>query len=249
MIPYQDMTFCDWNFYWGESVLFANYAGRWRAVRPVVAYEEDEELRFNDNDTLEQIDEDGGTLKFAYWDGSDTFRVSPLTPFDSNYWITYEPPLGYFILNNKLVLITSQAPRNRVKGLHPRRLASVVPLDVTAMPNCVRHVISLEQSFNLNYDSIIAQIEDRMNTPFPDSWYKLAIAGIRDHVTPAVILHRDVALVPVAGKDYGHLLFKGTLIGQLHATDNRLRFTPRTKPTTNIEATVNSWVISKITAV
>lgn len=248
MIPYQDMTFCDWNWYWGESVMFANVAGKWRAVRPIV-YDEDEPIRFNESDTLEQIDDEGGTLKFAYWQGGKTFRVSPLTPFDSNDWITYEPPLGYFILDHKLVLIASQAPRNRVKGLHPRRLANVVPLDVTAMPTCVRNVISLEQSFNLHYASIIAQIEDRMNTPFPDSWYKLALAGIRDHVTPAVILHRDVALVPVAGKDYGHLLFKGTLIGRLYATDTRLRFTPRTKPTTNIESAVNSWVISKIAAV
>ena len=245
MIPYQDMTFADWNFYWGESVLFAKLQGVWQGVVPS-PYGENGEYEHSDSTRLDDIADNGGTIQFNYFGARGSIRVSPLLPFTSNDWITYEPTLGYFILGGKLALLTSHAPRNRIKGLHQRRLCPVLPLDASALPKSVASVISLETRFYELYQVIVTEIARRMNEPFPTSWHAAIDTAIQDSVSPAVILHSDVALVPVKGTDCGHLLFKGTLIGKVTKVGTKLRFTPRCKPATAIESSVNSWVLSKL---
>ena len=150
------------------------------------------------------------------------------------------------MINGRLALLTSNAPRNRNKGLHQRRLCSVIPLDESALPKSVSRVISLETRFYECYGQIVEEITRRMNVPFPQAWYTPIAEGIQAEAV-AVILHSDAAFVPVKGRDYGHLLFKGTLLGKITKVGTKLRFIPRCKPTTAIESAVNSWVLSKLT--
>ena len=242
MIPYMDMTFADWTFYWGESVLFTKIAGEWRGVCPM-SRDDNGDYLHRDSDRLDDID----SIQFGYHSTGTTFSVPALEPFTSDDWVTYEPALGYFIIGGKLALITSEAPRNRIKGLHPRRLRSVVPLDTSALPKSVAGAISLETSMYDYYNTIVKEIASRMNNPFTMAWYHKIDKAIQEGVSPAVILHSDVAFVPVKGTDYGHLLFKGTLLGRVIKVGTKMRFVPRCKPITSIETVVNSWVLSKLT--
>jgi hypothetical protein len=246
MIPYQDMTYGDWNFYWGESVLFAKRNGKWAGVRPAT-YDSTGRFIYDEDQRLDDIESNGDKVPFRNFHTNEKFWVRPMEPFKSDDWVTYEPPLGYFILNGRLALIASTAPRNRIKGLHQRRLQGVIPLDSSALSTAVARLIHLEgTSGGSTYAQLVREIERRMDTPFPSSWYSPIMQGIKDSTTPAVILHSDAALVPIEGTDTGHLLFKGALIGKLTAVGTKLMFTPRCKPTTNIESAVNSWVQSKL---
>lgn len=248
MIPYQDMTFSDWNFYWGESVLFTKREGNWMGVTPVCVNDEGRFLH-RDHTRLDDLADAGDTIKFEGFFSGVKFSVCPLSPFTSSDWMTYEPPLGYFILSGKLYLITSSAPRNRNKGLHQRRLRTVPALDRTALPNAIASVIGDDISFYDVYGQLVQEVARRLNEPFPASWYEAIIKGIEDAVAPAVILHKDAAFVPAAAQDVGHLLFKGTLLGNIRKVGGDLLFTPRNKPMTGIEVSVNEWVLSKLTKV
>jgi hypothetical protein len=240
------MTFSDWNFYWGESVLFTKRDGAWQGVKPMCV---DDAGRFlhRDGTRLDDIADAGGNLKFQVFLTGRNFYAAPMQPFTSSGWMTYEPPLGYFILSGRLYLITSSAPRNRNKGLHQRRLRTVPALDRTALPSAIAGAIGDDLNFYDVYRPIVAEVARRLNVPFPSSWYEAIIKGIEDDVVPAVILHKDAAFVPAVGKDTGHLLFKGTLLGNVSKVGRDLLFTPRNKPVTGIETSVNEWVLSKLT--
>ena len=259
MIPYQNITLNDFVFYWGDSVLFHKYHGTWVPVRPIHI----EEMEMDD--TLEQVSDQDYTLQFRIvtMDRAGGFvEVDPLDIFESDDWISYEPPLGYFMLNiptvnskdewhdvRKIVLLSSTAPQSRQKGFAFNRLRSNVPVDLSAIPEAVSSRIVTPSMRLLDENEIVIEIASRLNSEFPSSWYKGVLMAMEND--DSVILDSSTCVIADRRKSLAHLLYNGVLLG--HVTMHnctlsgaRLVFKPRAKATTRMETTVNSYIRSKL---
>jgi hypothetical protein len=241
------MTVGDLTFYWGESTIFHKRNGRWEGVR-LHLFDEGGSPLFSPEDLLDTLDEDGYRLVFSRVHGRGLVRCDPLEMFQSDDWITYEPELGYFITpRGKVLLLTSCAPRNRYKGLHQRRLSCVLPVDSGQIPSTIASKVETSTNTGIPFDSVVLEVANRLNNPFSESWYSSTLAAIENPEHTPVVLMSNVVFIPNEKALSGHLLYRGTLLGQVRQVKNRrLIFTPRNKPSSRIEKTVVSWVRSKL---
>jgi len=246
MIPYQVMTFGDYNFYWGDSIMFTKIAGEWLAVRPRNA-NRDGEYQYSTARTLERLSRDGDELRFQEVNSGDFLYASAMEPFESDDWITYEPSLGYFMLDRTLVLVTSSVPRSRHKGLHSNRLQSLMAIDESAIPEELISRVVVRDGYSLPMDALANEIASRLNTPFPDSWYSPVRTAILSG--QPVILDAQTCAIPDSSKGITHVLYQGALLGHVVEQGQRLDFVPRVEPTTSLEKAVNTYLRSKLVTV
>jgi hypothetical protein len=251
MIPYQEMTFSDWDFYWGESVLFHKLNGKWVGVYASNRSDSDGDYRHHRDALLEEISQEGGKLKFqvAYSPTStDAVYVDPMEPFHSSDWITFEPPLGYFLIEGNLQLLTCSVPRNRYKGLHSNRLRALPPVDVDILHTSVpTQEYGPRTGYRHSYSALVLEIARRLNEPFSTSWY-LSIMGALTASEPSpVILAANVVFVPdTETNGRGHLLHNGSLLGILSIKGTTLEFSPRNDCPSKLAGSVSAWVRSKV---
>jgi hypothetical protein len=243
MIPYQDLTFADYQWYWGESIMFTKRDGQWIPVNPMF-FDEEGRLMYDESSRLEDIAEYGNLLYFTPLNGAGSISARPMEIFESSDWVTYEPRLGYFKVDGRLIYLTSGVPRSRHKGLTVQRLRARSPLDGTIVPRAVEQAILIPNTYGLPIYSIADTLADRMTNPWCESWYALVIeALLGDEPT---ILDSETCVVPDRGKGLGHLLHNGTLLGHIRLEGTRLLFTERTKPTTSLEEVVHAHIRSKL---
>ena len=240
MIPYTRMTFSDYNFYWGESILFTQLEGKWTPVRPV-NHTEDGYMQ-NEGMLLERIGAHGGKLQFITLDSVTHVEVPPMNLFESDDWITYEPALGYFILRGQLGLITSNVPQSRHKGLHNARLSCMSPLGEATLPSHVDVVTG--SGYSICIITLANAIADRLNTPFSSSWYTTINTGMS--ADQPLILDAKTCVIPTPQTGGACLFFQGTLIGQIKKKAALLEFHPENKPTTNLELAINSYIRTRL---
>jgi len=252
VIPYSEMTFHDFDFYWGTSVLFHIIEDSWVAVTPDTRMEDEDGemcLIYSECDTLESLDCRDCMIPFMRYFGGSPLMVPPLAPFRSPDWVTYEPKLGYFVLNDSLVLLTSSTPRSRHKGLHTRRLKSMPVIDAGATSNAVARVMTPRSAAMLPFSSLVQEIAHRLNNEFSSSWYLSVLNSLVAKEARPIVLNHNTAFVPEQGETYGYLLTNGAMLGRIEIQGTRLVFTPRCKPTSTIEATVTSVIRAKLTTV
>jgi hypothetical protein len=251
MIPYQAMTFEDFQFYWGESILLYKPEDTWVAVRPITRDDEDGDYLHNTSRILERISSGGGKLVFEQVHGGfERYSIDPLEPFTSDRWITYEPPLGYFFINNRVSLVTCRVPRNRYKGLHIHRLGEVPAVDTSLLPADLQGMVSTHPQFGVDFTQLVKEVVRRLNEPFPTAWYPSIIEALAAKDVTAVVLSESTVFVPDTGFALGHLLHNGSLIGTVRLDDAptaRLVFVPREESTSTIENAVHAWVRSRLT--
>lgn len=243
MIPYEDMTYRDWEFYWGQSILFTKPGDRWIPVRPSCVNEEGE-YRHPARDSLERIDRRGGLLYFYTNDKIPAIiKARPMEPFHSKDWVTYEPPLGYFILNKRLCLLDCMAPRSRYKGLSLHRISLSYPVDPVILPKSSHYWIPQQSMGSIDVVRLAYEIADRMSDGFPEGWgdnIRLALSSNKP-----VILAPEVAVVPDIVNSRVVLLHNGVMLGTVAIASGALSFTPRSNKS-QVEKTVSAWVRSKI---
>jgi hypothetical protein len=249
MIPYQDMQYKDWVFYWGSSWIFTVVKGKWTGVRPLLNDSETGEPLISGylhRRTLETLGSTDIKLTFQTVEG-DIMKVSPLTPFESDEWVTYEPKLGYFLFNDKLTLLTSASPRNRHRGLHQNKLVSAPAVDASALPKLCREMVTPVGTGGVDMFGLVKEIARRLNEGFPDYWGTAVLAAFKDN-TAVTILSDSTAMVYDPIKELGHILFQGAMIGTVTVGSNEeLVYTSRTPATSKLEVSVRDWVRSKLT--
>jgi len=248
MIPYEDITLRDWVFYWGHSVLFYKRDGKWIPVRPCTNIPLPPPL--GDDTTLERMQAEGCTLSFypliPLTDQDTDFHVAPLDPFESDDWITYEPELGYFMINDRLVLLDCAAPRSRHKGLAMSRIRHSPPVEPGVFPKSMRKWLDYGGgSSGLHIEFLAVAVANRLNSPLSCSWRDSIINALGTTNEPC-ILESSVAFVPDKRRGMGMLLYNGVLIGSITMNGDTLSFKSRGLATPSIEGSVKSWVNSNI---
>lgn len=251
MIPYQNMRYGDFEFYWGESLIFYKHANAgWIPVmaRPINSADIDRDYMLENCGRWFEFMTINPPAGYQYLGKpiQANIRVNVgnlMTLFESDDWVTYEPRLGYFYNpDDKLILVTSQCPRNRYKGLHQRRLTLAPPIDSGVLTGTASTILSNDTSVRENVlDAIAWQVCQRMNTPFSNAWHPI-VDMLFNSDYPSVILSDSAAAVKTEDNK-AMLIFEGTYLGVISRTKRgALRFTPRTSNTSTVEAVVHTWI-------
>jgi hypothetical protein len=248
MIPYQDLTFRDWDWYWRESVLLYKHEGEWKAFTSCNRNEDHEDddmedrLLYDGDMTLERMKARNLKVPLREFPSGNLspVSISPMNVFNDPDWISYVPELGYVMVGDTLTLLTTRAPRRREKGLTRSRVTAVPVVEPAAVPSSLLSRIPDAlpvQHFSRNVTALVK----RMNTVASPFWGARIIASMSSDGMVPCVLTPTVAFIPNSGTR-GCLLLNGSLLGSVTREGARLTFTPRGGDRGSIEQAMKSWV-------